>query len=316
MRIFVSYQRADTAFAAHGLKYALQLAGHEVFIDTGDIAAGEAFRDVIRAALERSDLVLALLGPGFDCSRLHDPLNAVAYEWRQARFSGCATNPLLVDGARMPHEDELPADLRWLPRLSAAILDRNNLSHGMEELVASIPQLAARPRGARRVLWVDDNPANNERERSALRPGGIAFDNVVSTREAIEQLRTSSYDLVITDLGRQWSSDRSGEAGAELLADPVIRKGGPPVLIYAGRRAVSREADLLASGASGVAGSRERLYELVHEYIGVRPSGSAAVDAGRSHGTGRTPGSSAPGRRFSALRHLARWRTWRPRRPL
>lgn len=55
-------------------------------------------------------------------------------------------------------------------------------------------------------------PGQQRVRRSVLRPEGIIFDNVVSSTEAIEQLLMSTYDLVITDLGRRWSSDASQEA--------------------------------------------------------------------------------------------------------
>jgi hypothetical protein len=215
--VFLSYRRAESVFAAQALRYALRLAGHDVFLDTGTIAPGDAFRDVIRDALRRSQLVLALVGPQFDTPRLHEPLDPVAFEWRQARFLGCSVHAVLIAGAAMPAEGALPADLRWFCKRNASALGGPALGDQIEALVGQVPHLAAQPRGSARVLWVDDNPSNNEYERSLLRADGIVFDNVVSTAEAIAQLRTSTYDLVITDLGRNWSSDRSQDAGRALL---------------------------------------------------------------------------------------------------
>jgi CheY-like chemotaxis protein len=126
------------------------------------------------------------------------------------------------------------------------------------------------------VLWVDDKPANNEYERSLLRPQGLVFDNVVSSAEAIEQLLTSTYDLVITDLGRRLSSDRSLGAGRDLLSHPVIIKdGGPPVIVYAGRDAVAQEEELRALGAFGVSRDRDHFLNLVHQALG-RSTGTPA----------------------------------------
>lgn len=268
MLVFLSYRRRDSAFAAQSLRYALRLAGHEVFLDTGAIEPGDAFRDVIRDALSGSGLVLALVGPQFDTARLDQPLDPVAFEWRQARFLGCAVHAVLIDDAVMPPERDLPPDLRWFCQRSASTLDGPTLGEQIDALVAHVPRLAARPRGAFRVLWVDDNPANNEYERSLLRPDGIVFDNVVSTAEAIEQLRFSTYDLVITDLGRRSSSDRSQQAGHALLTNPVITDGGPPVVVYAGRDAVRQQEALLALGAFGVSRTREHLLALVREALG------------------------------------------------
>ena len=74
--------------------------------------------------------------------------------------------------------------------------------------------------------------------------------------EAIEQLLMSTYDLVITDLGRRWSSDASQDAGRHLLMHPAIRNGGPPVVVYAGKKAVKQRDELLEMGAFGVSVSR------------------------------------------------------------
>lgn len=288
MQVFISYQRADTAYAAHLLRYAMQHE-HRVFIDTGDIAVGDAFRDVIRGAVASSELVLALVGAAFEPQRLHEPSDAVAFEWRQARFLGCRVHPVLVDDAQMLLERQLPPDLRWFPGQNASRLSRQALTADVAALLRAVPALAAPPRGVRRVLWVDDKPANNERERAELRASGIAFDNVVSTREAIEQLRLTTYDLVITDLGRGWSSDRSHVAGADLIADPVLSQGGPPVLVYAGRQAADRRTELRRLGAYGVATDRQDLYDLVAEVLGLQ-----AVEDGRDRrGVNRTPGRTA-----------------------
>ena len=51
MNVFVSYQRADTAMAAHAISYALRLEGHRAYIDTGDIGVGQLYRQVISDAL-------------------------------------------------------------------------------------------------------------------------------------------------------------------------------------------------------------------------------------------------------------------------
>jgi CheY-like chemotaxis protein len=268
MEVFLSYRRKDSAFAAQAIHYALRLGGHAVFLDTGAIAPGEAFRDVIRDSLARSELVLALVGTLWDATRLPAPLDPVAFELRQARFLGCMVHAVLLDGAAMPVEQALPADLRWFCKRTASTIAGVSAGQQIDALVAQVPLLAARPRGASRVLWVDDNPANNERERSILRQDGIVFDNVVSTREAIEQLTTSTYDLVITDLGRRWSSDRSARAGRELLDDPVITDGGPPVIVYAGSGAVREQAQLRARGAQGVTADLTRLLAMVREVLG------------------------------------------------
>lgn len=274
MKVFVSYQRADTLFAAHALGYALRCGGHEAFVDTGSIGSGAPFREAIADAVSASQLMLALIGPDFDAQRLHEPTNVVAYEWQRARFHGAAVAPVLVDGGVLPADEQLPAALRWITRRNALVLRRASLSADIDACVAAVPALATTPRPAARVLWVDDRPANNEAERKALRPHGIVFDNVVSTDEALEQLVAQSYDLVITDLGRRGSSDRSATAGAAFLEQAALR-GGPPVIVYAGSWALTQRDALRRRGALEVMASREQLYATVLELLGraVAPAG-------------------------------------------
>ena len=271
MNVFVSYQRADTAMAAHAVFYALRLSGHEAYIDTGDIGAGQFYRQVIANAISGSNLLLALIGPAFDVGRLHEPTSVVTFEWQRARFHDTAVVPVLVDGGSMPHADQLPPQLRWFSRRNAIALRRASFAADVAACISALPAIAALPRRAARVLWVDDRPANNEYERKLLREHGIVFDNVVSTTEAIEQLGNEAYDLVITDLGRKGSSDRSSTAGAAFLDQPVMREGGPPVIVYAGSWAVAQRADLVQRGAVDVMANREALIATVLEILGRAP---------------------------------------------
>ena len=271
MNVFISYQRADAALAAHSLWYALRLGGHDAFVDTGDIGVGQLFRQVISNAVSTSHVMLALIGPKFDAQRLSEPTSVVTFEWQRARFHGTAVVPVLLEGAAMPTGDVLPPPLRWFTRRNALALRLHSLSADIAACVQAVPSMAATPRRAARVLWVDDRPANNELERKLLRPHGIVFDSVVSTQEAIEQLTNESYDLVITDLGRQGSSDRSATAGAAFLDQPIVRDGGPPVIVYAGTWAVAQRADLVRRGALDVMANREQLLATVLDVLGRGP---------------------------------------------
>lgn len=78
---------------------------------------------------------------------------------------------------------------------------------------ASPSQVAAAISGASRsrlsgmrpyhILWVDDHPENNEYEAQAMSALGFRVDIARSTKEAMGRIRDDSYDLVISDLGRQ-----------------------------------------------------------------------------------------------------------------
>lgn len=269
--VFISYQRSDTLYAAHALGYALRLAGHEAFVDTGSIGGGEPYPEVIGKAISRANAVLALIGPRFAVDRLREPTSVVAFEWRYARYHGAAVVPVLIESAAMPKDDDLPRELRWIGKRNAYALRPSSLAPDIDAVVQAIPALAVEPRRVARVLWVDDNPANNEVERASLRPSGIIFDNVVSTHEATDQIAFESYDLVITDLGRQGSSDRSFTAGYTFLDHPSVRKAGPPVIVYTNSYGVAKREELIGRGATEVMSDRAKLIETVLRLLGRGP---------------------------------------------
>ena len=79
-----------------------------------------------------------------------------------------------------------------------------------------------------RILWVDDNPSNNEGEMAALRALEITIDTVTSTDDALAALGSERYDVVVTDMGRP------GDAEAGFTLGRAIRTGGQtlPVIVY------------------------------------------------------------------------------------
>lgn len=264
--IFISYQRSDTLMLAQCLRYALRAGGHEPFLDTGAIPPGVAFAPFIDEAIARSELVLVLIGPSFAYERLSAPNSVLAFEWRRARFHGCAVVPVLADAPAFA-SDRVPGELRWLPALNARLVSTQSITADIDELVAAVPALARRPRPSARVLWIDDDPKFNLRERRYLRTQGVSFDNVVSTEEAVEQLRNAAYDLVITDLTRFTLDEQSRTAGLDAL-QWVIRAGGPPVIVYSGKSAVSHRNEVLRLGAFGSTNDPSELYALVNQALG------------------------------------------------
>jgi hypothetical protein len=267
--VFISYQRADTLLLAHCLRYALDAAGHRAFVDTGAIPAGSAFVPFIDEWIAGTDLFVVLIGPDFDFDQLAQANSAVAFEWRRARFHGCSVLPVLYEArGRMPATDRFPNQLRWVPALNAHFVSDASLSADVDSIVGKVPALAHAPRPSAHVLWIDDKPKNNVNERRHLRAeAGLAFDNVVSTEEAKEQLRNASYDLVITDLGRYSVDEHSHTAGLDALRY-LLEVGGPPVIVYAGRNALELRDEVLRLGGFGSTNAPGELYQLIDQALG------------------------------------------------
>lgn len=82
----------------------------------------------------------------------------------------------------------------------------------------------------RRVLWVDDHPANNAPERRLLRKAGLDVVSTLSTQEGLEELRRDTFDVAITNGKR----DNNSDAGAAFARAARAVAPRLPVLAYVG----------------------------------------------------------------------------------
>ena len=57
-----------------------------------------------------------------------------------------------------------------------------------------------------RILWIDDNPSNNDLEIETLESLGVVVDTAVSSEEASRILGRRNYDLIISDILREGKS--------------------------------------------------------------------------------------------------------------
>lgn len=152
MRLFVSYRRSDSPYAAGRLREALVAAvGDEnVFFDVDSIEFGSDIGNRIRETLAEVDAVVVVVGRGLDTRRLFDTGDFVRLELLEAFAQGKRVVPVLVDGAVMPESNQLPAELRELPLLNAAQLRPDpDFRHDVERLIASLHRSLTEPRRPR-----------------------------------------------------------------------------------------------------------------------------------------------------------------------
>ena len=180
LRVFVSYRRADLPYVAGRLRDQLAAKfGHvNVFFDVDSIDAGKDFRSVINDALVLADVVLALIGPGWNPARLADDGDYVRRELAAALDLGKPVIPVLLAGGDVPRADELPPDLEAIAFLNATQLRSDpdfdpdyrrlvsRLEHQQDELATT--RLAATR--ARTMVFVDGDwyDADPELERSII----------------------------------------------------------------------------------------------------------------------------------------------------
>ena len=117
------------------------------------------------------------------------------------------------DTSRQPGERSQPtADLAKLN----AILERAFSAEDQANLIGKA------------ILWVDDNPSNNDSEVLALRKIGLAVDLVDSTSAALDALAKRPYDMVISDMGR----GAEKFAGYALLQAIRAHQNPVPFIVY------------------------------------------------------------------------------------
>jgi TIR domain len=144
-RIFISCRRQETAWHAWRLYDVLaeHFRAEQVFKDVDNIEPGDDFVERITATVESGDVLLALIGPQWltitndrGLRRLDDPEDYVRLEIETALTREIPVIPILVDEAKMPGADELPATL-------AALVDRpaveiNPLTFDTKRLIATV----------------------------------------------------------------------------------------------------------------------------------------------------------------------------------
>jgi hypothetical protein len=156
--IFISYRRADTEGHAgrlsDGLKEHFGARAH-VFMDFEAIPAGEDFVKVINEAVGSCQALVALIGRQWltvtDAKtgrrRLDNERDHVRAEIATALRRGVRVIPVLVQGAVMPAEEELPDDLKPLASRNALEVSGSRWNYDVQTLIRALEQsLPARAR--------------------------------------------------------------------------------------------------------------------------------------------------------------------------
>jgi hypothetical protein len=157
-RIFISYRREETAYAAGWLfnRLADEFGRGQVFKDVDSIELGDDFVEVITNAVGSTDVLLALIGDEWltmtdehGKRRLDDPDDFVRLEIEAALARKVRLIPILVDGARMPGGDELPPSLAPLARRQALELSPSRFDFDTSRLLEVLDKTLTEDRTGR-----------------------------------------------------------------------------------------------------------------------------------------------------------------------
>jgi hypothetical protein len=142
-RIFISYRRDDSRGYAGRLQGDLsrRYSDEHVFRDV-EIPPGADFGEYITGLVDKCNVVLAIIGPGWLDARdregerrIDKPDDWVRLEIERALArDGVEVIPVLVDGARLPPREELPESLLALRRRNAFELSDRRWDYDVAQL--------------------------------------------------------------------------------------------------------------------------------------------------------------------------------------
>ena len=146
-RIFISYRRADSQFAA-GRIYDRLMAhfGEEaIFMDVEAIDGGVDFVKTLEDAVQACDVVLVVIGKQWlnikdqrGERRLDNPEDFVRVEVATALDREIRVIPVLVEHALMPRSIELPENLKLLSRRNALLVNHQSFNADANRLIAHV----------------------------------------------------------------------------------------------------------------------------------------------------------------------------------
>ena len=161
--VFINYRGSDSRAYGALLHVTLSAAFGEpaVFLDSRSIPPGADFVDTLLGRVRDASVLLAVIGPTWltaadDTGRRRLDLAGdwIRRELVTAFESGTPVVPVLVDGAAMPREPELPAELARLSRCQYLELRHRNSRYDLQQIVDRLagqhPDLRAARAGQRR----------------------------------------------------------------------------------------------------------------------------------------------------------------------
>ncbi|MGC2503670.1 MAG: TIR domain-containing protein [Silvibacterium sp.] len=183
--IFINYRRTDSEGEAGRLfdDLMLRFNPESIFMDVAAIEPGRDFRKAIDKSVATCSVLLAVIGQEWLDSRdsgggrrLDDPNDFVRIELASALRRDIPVVPVLVRGAKMPHVEQLPDDLKELAYRNAVELSHARWRSDVQVLLQALQPYLDPQRG--------DAPAAHgvDRQKEPGVPGGQVFEEQAAGR--------------------------------------------------------------------------------------------------------------------------------------
>jgi formylglycine-generating enzyme required for sulfatase activity len=153
-KVFISYRREDSGFAARGVhdRLARELGSESLFMDVDAIALGLDFVEVLSAEVAKCDVLLAIIGPSWleardedGNRRLDSEHDFVRIEIAAALQRNIRVIPILLEGTRIPRAERLPDDVKPLARRNGLDVRHASFPADMDRLVNALHRASPPP---------------------------------------------------------------------------------------------------------------------------------------------------------------------------
>ena len=153
-RIFISYRRSDTKWAAGRLydRMVAALGAENVFLDVTNIEPGRDFIQEIEDVVGSCDVLLALIGRDWlagssekGTRRIDGTRDLIHVEVATALKRNIRVIPILIDGAILPEETDLPQDLAPLARRNARQVTFESFHSDIDSFIRVLERIIAGP---------------------------------------------------------------------------------------------------------------------------------------------------------------------------
>jgi TIR domain len=146
-RIFLNYRREDTRGYAGRLydRLSSHFSEEQIFRDIDAIPAGLDYLDYVERVVGQCDMMLVLIGETWisikDAQgrrRLDNPRDLVRLEIAAALERNIPVIPVLIQGASMPVEEDLPGQIQGLARRNALEMSDSHWNYDWERLTPGL----------------------------------------------------------------------------------------------------------------------------------------------------------------------------------
>ena len=147
----------------------------QIFKDIESLPPGVNYVDFIREKLQLAHVMVVVIGPNWaNDPRLHEANDLHREEIRTAIERGIHLLPVLVNGATMPSENQVPADIQPLLHRQAIEITDTRWDYDVGRVVENVEKVLAESPRRKRFLqqvppwehtglhWITDNPTDSD----------------------------------------------------------------------------------------------------------------------------------------------------------